>query len=177
MLVAISEDLEVSLSRGDAHGDAYFLLYGAMQPVWGMLSDRLGRVNVIRSHARRRGGGVGRLGVGADLGVLLVARACAGALFAGVIPTTLVYVGDTVPMARRQIAMTELMGATSAGIAVSTVAAGIAVVLADWRVVFAWSALAACALAIALRAVPSPTCRVCRARSARSSTSCAARGR
>ena len=156
MLVAISEDLEVSLSRVTLAATAYFLLYGAMQPVWGMLSDRVGRVNVIRFTLVGAAAASVVSALAPTIGVLLVARACAGALFAGVIPTTLVYVGDTVPMARRQIAMTELMGATSAGIAVSTVAAGIAVVLADWRVVFAWSAIAACALAFAMRAVPEP---------------------
>jgi predicted MFS family arabinose efflux permease len=92
-----------------------------------------------------------------SLEVLLVARACAGALFAGVIPTTLVYVGDTVPIARRQIALTELMGATSAGMAVSTVIAGIAVAVADWRVVFALSAAVGCLLALGMRAVPEPS--------------------
>ncbi len=156
MLVAISVDLGVSLAQVTLAATAYFLLYGAMQPVWGMLSDRLGRVPVIR--LTLAGAAVASIAsaVAPTLGVLLVARGCAGALFAGVIPTTLVYVGDTVPMARRQIALTELMGATSAGIAVSTVVAGIAVVLADWRVVFAWSAVAALGLVVALRRLPEP---------------------
>jgi predicted MFS family arabinose efflux permease len=156
MLVAISVDLGVSLAQVTFAATAYFLLYGAMQPVWGMLSDRLGRVSVIR--LTLAGAAVASLASAAapTLGVLLVARACAGALFAGVIPTTLVYVGDTVPIARRQIALTELMGATSAGLAISTVLAGVAVVLADWRVVFAWSSVAAIVLAVAMRAVPEP---------------------
>jgi predicted MFS family arabinose efflux permease len=68
-----------------------------------------------------------------------------------------VYVGDTVPIARRQIALTELMGATSAGIAVSTVVAGAAVAVADWRFVFALSAVTATLLAAALRSVPEPS--------------------
>jgi predicted MFS family arabinose efflux permease len=156
MLVAISVDLGVSLAQVTFAATAYFLLYGAMQPVWGMLSDRLGRVSVIR--LTLAGAAIASLASAAapTLGVLLVARACAGALFAGVIPTTLVYVGDTVPIARRQIALTELMGATSAGLAISTVLAGVAVVLADWRVVFAWSSVAAIVLAVAMRAVPEP---------------------
>ena len=66
------------------------------------------------------------------------------------------YVGDTVPIARRQIALTELMGATSAGFAVSTVVAGAAVAVADWRLVFGVSAVAAAVVAVALRSVPEP---------------------
>jgi predicted MFS family arabinose efflux permease len=156
MLVAISVDLDASLAQVTFAATAYFLLYGAMQPVWGMLSDRLGRVSVIR--LTLAGAAIASLASASapTLGVLLVARACAGAMFSGVIPTTLVYVGDTVPIARRQIALTELMGATSAGLAISTVLAGLAVVLADWRVMFAWSCVAAIGLAIAMRSVPEP---------------------
>jgi predicted MFS family arabinose efflux permease len=164
MLVAITADLDASLAAVTFAATLYYLLYGAMQPVWGILSDRLGRVNTIR--LTLAGAAVASLAsaLAPTLGMLLVARACAGALFAGVIPTTLVYVGDTVPIERRQVALTELMGATSAGIAVSTVLAGVVVALADWRPVFALSALLACGLALALASVPEPA--VERARSA-----------
>jgi predicted MFS family arabinose efflux permease len=156
MLVAIGDDLDVSLATVTFTATLYFLLYGVMQPVWGMLSDRLGRVAVIR--LTLAGAAVASLAsaLAPTLGVLLVARACAGALFAGVIPTTLTYVGDTVPIEGRQIALTRLMGATSAGIAVSTVVAGAAVAAWDWRPVFALSAVVAGGLAIALRAVAEP---------------------
>jgi predicted MFS family arabinose efflux permease len=156
MLVAISDDLGESLAAVTFTATLYFLLYGAMQPVWGVLSDRLGRVRVIRLTLAGAAIASVASAVAPSLGALLVARAGAGALFAGVIPTALVYVGDTVPMARRQIALTELMSATSAGIAVSTVVAGLAVVLADWRLVFALSAAGACGLAIAVGSVPEP---------------------
>src|SRR5215210_472392 len=124
MLVAISDDLGESLAAATFAATLYFLLYGALQPVWGMLSDRLGRVSVIRLTLAAAAVASVASAVAPSLGVLLAARACAGAMFAGVIPATLVYVGDTVPIARRQIALTELMGATAAGIAVSTVVAG-----------------------------------------------------
>ena len=150
MLVAIGDDLGVSLAAVAFTATLYFLLYGVMQPLWGMLSDRLGRVAVIR--LTLAGAGVASLAsaLAPSLDVLLVARACAGALFAGVIPTTLVYVGDTVPIERRQIALTRLMGATSAGLAVSTAVAGAAVALVDWRPVFALSAVIAIPLGILL---------------------------
>ena len=48
MLVAIARDLDVSLGEATLAATASFLLYGAMQPFWGMLSDRVGRVAVIR---------------------------------------------------------------------------------------------------------------------------------
>jgi predicted MFS family arabinose efflux permease len=156
MLVAISRDLDASLAAVTFAATLYFLLYGAMQPVWGMLSDRLGRVSVIRLTLAGAALASAASAFAPTLGVLLVARAFAGALFAGVIPTTLVYVGDTVPIERRQIALTELMSATSAGLAASTLLAGVVVAVADWRPVFALSAVLACVLATAMRVVPEP---------------------
>jgi len=115
MLVAIAHDLDTSLGRVTLAATAYFLLYGATQPAWGILSDRVGRARVIRLTLAGAAVVSAASALAPSLGVLLVARALAGALFAGVIPTALVYVGDTVPLARRQVALTELMGATSAG--------------------------------------------------------------
>ena len=48
MLVTIAASLGVSLSAVTATASLYYLLYGGMQPVWGMLSDRVGRVRVMR---------------------------------------------------------------------------------------------------------------------------------
>lgn len=157
MLVAIARDLGTSLGRVTLAATAYFLMYGALQPVWGVLSDRLGRVNVIRLTLAGAAAASAASALAPSLGVLLAARACTGALFAGVIPTTLVYVGDTVPLERRQGALTELMGATSAGMALSTVVAGVAAAVADWRFVFGLSAVAATGLAVALRTLPEPS--------------------
>lgn len=48
MLVAISRDLNLPLSTVVAAAGAYFLAYGLMQPVWGIVSDRLGLVRTLR---------------------------------------------------------------------------------------------------------------------------------
>src|SRR5215216_829772 len=46
MLVTIAASLGASLTGVAATASLYHLLYGLMQPVWGMVSDRLGRVRV-----------------------------------------------------------------------------------------------------------------------------------
>jgi MFS family permease len=51
MLVTIAAALGASLTGVTATASLYYLLYGLMQPVWGMLSDRLGRVRVMRSRS------------------------------------------------------------------------------------------------------------------------------
>lgn len=44
----IGLDLDAPLSVVAGMASAYFLAYGLMQPVWGMVSDRIGRVRVMR---------------------------------------------------------------------------------------------------------------------------------
>ena len=48
MLVTIAASFGASLTEVAATASLYYLLYGLMQPVWGMVSDRLGRVRVVR---------------------------------------------------------------------------------------------------------------------------------
>ena len=42
VLLAISRDLEVPLQSVVTAASVYYIAYGAMQPVWGIVSDRLG---------------------------------------------------------------------------------------------------------------------------------------
>jgi predicted MFS family arabinose efflux permease len=156
MLLTIAASLGASLAETTAIASLYYLLYGGMQPVWGMLSDRLGRVRVIR--LTLFGAAVaGVLSAAApSLGVLIAARALAGGLFAAVIPASLVYVGDTVGMDSRQRALADLMAASAVGTALATVAGGIAAYLDAWRLAFAAPALAGVALAVLLTRLPEP---------------------
>jgi MFS family permease len=125
MLVTIADSLQVSLTEVAATASLYYLLYGLMQPVWGMVSDRLGRVRVMRLSLF----GVAVAGVlsalAPNLTVLIAARAFAGGLFAAVIPASLVYIGDTVGMGSRQKALADLMAASAMGTALATVLGGL----------------------------------------------------
>jgi predicted MFS family arabinose efflux permease len=127
-----------------------------MQPVWGMLSDRLGRVRVIR--LTLLGAAVaGVLSAAAPtLAVLIATRALAGGLFAAVIPASLVYVGDTVGIDSRQKALADLMAASAVGTALATVLGGLAAYLDVWRLAFAAPALAGVVLVLLLTRLPEP---------------------
>jgi MFS family permease len=137
MIVTIAASLGASLAKATATASLYYLLYGVMQPVWGMLSDRLGRVRVIR--LTLFGAAVAGVlsAVAPNLSVLIAARALAGGLFAAVIPASLVYVGDTVGMDSRQKALADLMAASAIGTALATVLGGLAAYLDAWRLAFA----------------------------------------
>lgn len=156
MLVTIAAALGTSLAGVAATASLYYLMYGLMQPVWGMLSDRLGRVRVMRLTLF----GATVAGVlsafAPNLAVLVAARALAGGLFAAVIPASLVYVGDTVGMGSRQKALADLMAASAVGTALATVLGGLAAYLDAWRLAFAAPALAGGVLALILARLPEP---------------------
>jgi predicted MFS family arabinose efflux permease len=156
MLLTIAASLGASLTEVAATASLYYLLYGLMQPVWGMLSDRLGRVRVMRLTLFGAAFAGILSSLAPNLTVLIVARALAGGLFAAVIPASLVYIGDTVGMGSRQKVLADLMAASAVGTALATVLGGLAAYLDGWRVAFAAPALAGAALAVLLARLPEP---------------------
>ena len=156
MLVTIAASLGASLSDVAATASLYYLLYGGMQPVWGMLSDRVGRVRVMRLALFGATAAGVVSAVAPNLGVLIAARALAGGLFAAVIPAALVYVGDTVGMDSRQKALADLMAASAVGTTLATALGGLAAYLDAWRIAFAAPALAGGVLALLLARLPEP---------------------
>lgn len=156
LLVAISLDLGVPLSAAAAVASGYFLAYGLMQPVWGIVSDRIGRVRVMRV-ALLGAALAGAVSVVAPtILVLGISRVLAGAFFAAIVPSTLVYVGDMWPAATRQRPVSEILTASALGIALATVGAGVVADLVGWRAVPAVTAVVAAGLWIALARLPEP---------------------
>ncbi|MGW0803727.1 MFS transporter [Nonomuraea sp. NPDC002799] len=156
MLVLISVDLHVPLSAAVVAASGYYLAYGLTQPLWGVLSDRFGRVRVMRGALF----GAALAGVVSALmpalGALVAARIVTGACFGAVIPTGLTYVGDTVRPAVRQRALTDLMGAAALGTALATGFGGVLAGLVDWRVAFVVPALCGLVCALTLGSLPEP---------------------
>ncbi len=156
LLVAIGLDLRVPLSGAALVATGYFLAYGLMQPVWGMVSDRIGRVRVMRLALLGAAVAGAASAVAPTLAVLGVARVVAGACFAAVVPSALVYVGDVWPAPTRQRPLSEILSASALGIALATVGAGLLADLVGWRVVPALTGLVAAVLWFALARLPEP---------------------
>ncbi|MGW1792664.1 MFS transporter [Streptomyces tubercidicus] len=156
MLLLIGSQLGVPLGTVMLAASGYFLAYGLMQPVWGLASDRLGRVRVMRISLG--GAAVAALcsALAPGATVLIVARAAAGGCFAASVAASLTYVGDTVPAAVRQRPLSALMTAFALGTAVATVVAGALAHYVSWRLVFALPGLIAAYLVVALRRLPEP---------------------
>ncbi|MEU9590700.1 MFS transporter [Streptomyces sp. NPDC048193] len=156
MLVLIGPRLGVPLPAVVPAVSGYYLAYGLMQPVWGAISDRWGRVRVMRVSSTGAAAAALASALAPDAPVLIGARALAGAFFAASIAASLTYVGDTVPAAARQRPLSELMTAFALGTAVATVVAGTLAHYLTWRLVFAVPGVLAAYLAVALRRLPEP---------------------
>ncbi|MDQ6649008.1 MAG: MFS transporter [Actinomycetota bacterium] len=155
-ILAIGADLHASVATVSTAASAYFLLYGLSQPGWALVSDRIGRVRTIR--LTLVGAAVAGLLAAAapSLLLLVVARALGGSLFGAIIPTSLVYVGDTVAEERRHKRVSQLFAASALGGATGTVGAGLAAYYLSWRWAFAVPAVVGLVVAVALRRLPEP---------------------
>jgi predicted MFS family arabinose efflux permease len=154
MLIPIAQDLRVPLSSVAAVATVYFFLYGAMQLVCGMLSDRVGRVRLMRA------GCLGAAAAGLvsatapNLAVLLAGRAATAAFICALFPSALTYIADRFPFEVRQRAVADLLTAVALGTASATFSAGLIAGYATWRLAFLLPALAALVLAWALGRLP-----------------------
>ncbi|WNG57237.1 MFS transporter [Archangium gephyra] len=150
MLVSIATDTGTTLTAAAGMASAYLLAYGVMQPVWSVVSDRIGRGAVVRWGLL----GAAVTGVlcaaASSLGPLVLGRLLAGGAVAAVMPTSITYVGDTFPVERRQGAIADLNASYAAGSALGTLAGGAAAAYASWRVGFLGSAVLAGVLAVVL---------------------------
>ncbi len=156
MLVAIAYDLGVPLSQVVQAAGAYFLAYGVMQPVWGIVSDSLGRVRTMRLTLLLAGLGTIASAFALTPLSLGLARCLAGGFFGAAYPSSLIYLGDTVPMAGRQSQITRLMVGVAVGTGGASVGAGVLAQLLTWRLAFVITGVAALALLLPLGRLPEP---------------------
>lgn len=156
MLIAIAHDLGAPLTQVVQAAGAYFLAYGLMQPIWGMVSDHLGLVRTMRVTLLLAALATTTAALMASPLGLGIARGVAGGCFSAAIPASLIYVGDTVPARRRQQDVTDLMLGVALGTALASVGAGLLAQHVSWRVTFVLTGLAALVLVVALRHLAEP---------------------
>jgi MFS family permease len=156
MLIAIAVDLDVPLAAVVQAAGAYFLAYGVMQPVWGMVSDELGLVRTMRLTLLCAGlSSLAGVFAGGAL-ALGIARGAAGGFFGAAYPASLIYLGDTVPAAQRHPYVARLMVGVALGTALASVGAGLVAQLWTWRAAFVVTGLAGLVLAVLLRRLDEP---------------------
>lgn len=156
MLVAMAHDLDTPLGQIVRAAGAYFLVYGLCQPVWGRVSDRIGRVATMRWTLV----GAGLLAIISAFStgplMLVVTRGIAGGLFGAAYPAALIYIGDTVAADVRQRDIARLMVGVALGTALASIGAGIVADVLTWRLMFVITGGAAIATAWLLRVLAEP---------------------
>ena len=156
MLIVTAHALGVPLASVVQTASIYFLAYGLMQPVWGIVSDRLGRVRTLRITLAVAALATAGSAAATTVTQLGIARALAGAAFSAAIPASLIYVGDTVPGPRRQTEVTNLMVGVAVGTAIASAGAGALAQAVSWRAAFVVSGICALVLTFLLRRLPEP---------------------
>jgi predicted MFS family arabinose efflux permease len=154
MLIPIAASFGVSLTAASAAASLYYLAYGLMPLLYGLLADRFGRVRIIR--AALVGTAVADLlsAFSPSLTFLLVARFITGGIACGVFPTTLVYLGDRYAFSVRQQAIAGVLVFVALGTATGTILGGLVAHLLNWRAFFLIPAVLAVVVAIALDRIP-----------------------
>lgn len=156
LLLTIAGDFGVSLARAAAVASLYFLLYGLSQPLWGLCSDRFGRVRTMRATLAAAFVFGTLSALAPTLELLVLSRALTGACIAAAVPSALVYVGDVIPFDRRVSVLTDLNAASAIGITTAIGLGGVLAATIGWRVAFLLPALLAGALAVVLSRLPEP---------------------
>ncbi len=156
ILVTLAAALRVPLASAVALAGGYALAYGLSQPLWGVLSDRVGRLRVIRAALSVATVAGIASALAPDFTALVVLRVVTGFAFGAVVPSSLSFVGDTVAAEHRQSALADLMAALGLGSGLAALFAGSVANWLSWRLVFAVPALAAATAVLALRGAPEP---------------------
>lgn len=156
MLVALSLGTSLSFAQAVQLVASYALFYAIGQPIWGMLSDRFGRLAVLRAAL-----------IGAALAAiasilftnylpLLIARSITGLMFGALYPTLLTQLGDTRTGVERARGLSDLQIYSSLGTTLATLASGALASYVNWRLVFFLPALGCIAALYSLRKSAEP---------------------
>lgn len=112
---------------------AYLIPYGAMVLVWGPLSDRVGRRQVILGSMSAFVALTALATLADSAGGFLGARALIAIGSSGIVPIALALVGDVFPFERRGHALGWVFGAMAGGIAVGSSAGALLEPAVGWR--------------------------------------------
>ncbi|TDU26052.1 MFS transporter [Arthrobacter sp. JUb115] len=156
MLVALSLGTSLSFAQAVQLVASYALFYAIGQPIWGVLSDRFGRLAVLR--AALIGAGLGAVAsiLFTDYLPLLIARSVTGFMFGALYPTLMTLLGDTRTGVERARGLSDLQIYSSLGTTLATLASGALATYANWRLVFLLPALGCVAALYSLRKAAEP---------------------
>jgi len=141
ILPAISESLNLDISRVGLLITAYMIPYGIFQIIFGPLADRFGKKQVITFSVLAFTVSTGICALGSSLMNLVIFRGLTGIFAASIIPVSLALIGDVFPFEERQQAIGTFMGISFLGQGLSMAIGGTIAFFLNWRGVFITYAL------------------------------------
>ena len=136
MLVRLANDFDISIAIASWTVTVFGFAYGVSQLLFGPLGDRYGKVRVVAHGCAACSITAFLCGVMPDFDALLVARACAGAMAASVIPLSMAWIGDVVPYKYRQPVLAKFLIGQILGLSAGVVVGGWSADYAGWRFPF-----------------------------------------
>src|SRR2546430_16841664 len=136
LLIPIAASFHVSLVAVSGVASLYYLAYGLMPTLYGVLADRFGRVRVIRVALVGTAVADALSALSPNLTALLVARFVTGGIACRVFSRTLVYLADRFPFKVRQQAIANVLGFLALGTTGGTLVAGLPPAVCSWRFFF-----------------------------------------
>lgn len=157
LLTSIAADFATSIEAVALLSTAFALPFGLSQPLLGPLGDAFGKALVIKVAVALLALCLIGSALAPTLTALFVGRVLGGIAAGGIMPVCMALIGDSFPLASRQVAMSRYVAATLVGQLVGASMGGILAEWIGWRGVLACAAgLAAFAAAAAFRLLPHP---------------------
>lgn len=144
LITSIAADFATSVAVVALLSSAFALPFGLSQPLLGPTGDAFGKTVVIKAAAVVLALCLLASALAPDLGVLFASRVLGGIAAGGIMPVCMALIGDSFPLAVRQVALSRYIGATLIGQLVGASAGGL---IAEW---IGWRGVLACAAGLAL---------------------------
>ena len=154
MIPTIARDLDIPLADVATAAGAYFLAYGLMQPIWGLIGGNISVVRLLRLASFMGALATTASVFAVDAISLAAARTLAGIGFSAAIPSALVYIGETATAEHRHREVANLTAGIAAGTAISTAGAGLLADAVGWRSAFLVSGAIGLVAWLAMRSLP-----------------------
>src|SRR5688500_15172892 len=144
LITSIAADFATSVSVVALLSSAFALPFGLSQPFLGPAGDTFGKVVVIKAAVAVLAVCLLASALAPDLTVLFISRIRGGIAAWGIMPVCMALIGDSFPLAVRQVALSRYIGATLVG---QLVGASVGGILAEW---IGWRGVLGCAAALAV---------------------------
>ncbi len=136
LITSIAADFATSVSVVALLSSAFALPFGLSQPVLGPIGDSIGKTWVIKVATAVLALCLLASALAPGLTVLFISRVLGGVAAGGIMPVCMALIGDSFPLAVRQVAMSRYVG--------QLVGVSVGGIVAEW---IGWRGVLGCALA------------------------------